>query len=233
MTARIELGDWHDILPGSYDPAHAVVVTDPPFGLRTLMGARAPGSHAGRQDIDKGFIDELPWAEHLRAILAELPAVRHVVRGPATAIVARDYPPPRRLCVELSMYRRRGAHRPGVVPYLWCGWVVYGRLRTAWHPRPSRGDGVTVRPYTDDGLSSPAGTAEHRGMTPYGAAEWAVETWADPGYVVLDPFAGTGTIGRAALSLGFDYLGAEISPLWHAEAERSIRNSAPTLGLDA
>ena len=39
---------------------------------------------------------------------------------------------------------------------------------------------------------------------------------------LVDPFAGVGTLGLAARSLGLEYLGAELVPEWHAEAERAL-----------
>jgi DNA methylase len=227
----VRLGDWRDVLPGTYDPARSVVITDPPFGLSAPGGVavRAPGSHLATEDGGRGYPDQLSWAEHVRQVLELLPAVRHVIRGPSTALIRRDYPAPRRLCVELSAYRKRSAHRPGVIPYLWLGWAVYGRLLVGRHDRVPAGDGLLIRPYVDDGLRT-EGTG-HRGITPYSAALWIVETWADPGMTVLDPFAGTGTIGRAAGALGLDYLGAEIVPRWHAEALASLRHSQPALEL--
>ena len=54
MTALILRGDWHDVLPGTYDPAHAVVVTDPPYGLAAAggKGNGAPGVSRGRSQED-------------------------------------------------------------------------------------------------------------------------------------------------------------------------------------
>lgn len=230
MTAEVRAGDWRDVLPGTYDPTHAVVITDPPYGLQGVDNAsRGPGSHGDRPAMyDKGYPDDTPWRQHVADVLALLPAVRHVIRGPATAVIRHDYPQPRRLCIEASMYRRRDAHRPGVVPYLWQGWCVYGRLRIGRRARVPVGDAQQVRPFVDDGMRRGRG---HGGITPYASALWMVETWADPDMVVIDPYAGTGTIGRAALALGFDYLAAEVVPRWHAEAVASIESYQPALGL--
>lgn len=224
----MRLGDWRDVLPGTYDPARTVIVTDPPYGLEAGPGNGAPGTHSrGRRQADdrpghataKGYPDAIPWAEHVRTVLALLPAKRHVIRGPATALIRRDYPEPRRVCVEVASYRRRAALRPGVVPYLWQGWAVYGRLKIARHERPPAGDAIAGTSL----LQSNVGDLQmrqtaHRALTPYGSALWIIDTWVDPGDLVLDPFAGHGTIGRAARQLGFDYLGAEIVPEYHAVA---------------
>ena len=193
------LGDWRDVLPGTYDPATAIVITDPPYGS---------GS------IDLGYADDIPWSRSVRDVLDLLPAVRHVIRGPAPAWVARDYPAPRRLCVEVARTRRRAAFRPGSVVHTWQGWGVWGRLRVV---RSGRIDSHIGIPYDDDGLGAPS-TRLHRGLTPLDVSRWIVEAWTDPGLTVVDPYAGLGTIGRAARTLGHPYIGAEIDEVWHRRA---------------
>ena len=235
MSGRVLVGRWQDVLPGAYDPARAVVITDPPYGLEAAAGAalRAPGGHGGRgrrPPEGKGYPDAIPWGEHVAEVLARLPARRHVIRGPSTVLVGRAYPAPRRLCVEVASYRRRAMQRPGVVPYLWQGWAVYGRLLVGRHRLPPVGDAVVVRP-TSGGVTGRGGSTRHRAPTPYPAALWALETWADPDTVVLDPFAGLGTLGVAAAALGLDYLGAELVPEYAAVAARNIAVERPPLGL--
>jgi hypothetical protein len=242
-TPEIRLGRWQDVLPGSYDPARAIVVTDPPYGLAATGGTGngAPGVHSrGRAQDDtrpghetaKGYDDTIPWAEHVRQVLELLPARRHVIRGPATALIRRDHPQPRRVCVEIAAYRRRAANRPGVVPYLWQGWAVYGRLKVDRHARQPQGDAISARSLLQahDGDLQMRRTS-HRALTPYASALWIVDNWVDPGCVVLDPFAGHGTIGRAARQHGFDYIGAEVDPEYAATAAESFAVERLTMGL--
>lgn len=239
------LGRWQDTLPGSYDPARAVVVTDPPYGLQAGggLGIRAPGGHLGmgrkdgwtREQAEKGYEDEIPWATHVREVIEKLPAKRHLIRGPATALLRRDHPQPRRLCVEVAAYRRRAANRPGVVPYLWQGWTVYGRLQLERHRRAPIGDafvstGLLQRDQRDQRDHRPK--TEHRALTPFSAAIWIVDTWADPGDIVIDPFAGLGTIGLAARTLGFEYLGAEVIEEYANVANEAFATERITLGLE-
>jgi len=242
VSAEVLTGRWQDTLVGAYDPARVVVITDPPYGLAAAggLGNGAPGVHSrGRAQVDvrpghetaKGYEDTIPWARHVEEVLALLPAKRHVIRGPATALIRRDYPQPRRLCVEVAAYRRRAANRPGVVPYLWQGWAVYGRLQLERHAKPATGDAYAgVLPGRRDPRHHGPKT-NHRALTPYGACLWVVDTWADPGDLVLDPFAGLGTIGLAARTLGFDYLGAELVPEYAAAACEAFRSERLTLGL--
>lgn len=245
MTQTALLGDWREVLPGTYDPARAVVVTDPPYGLAAASGAGngAPGVHSrGRAQADdrrghetgKGYEDTIAWAQHVREVLDLLPAKRHVIRGPATGIIGRDYPQPRRLCVEVAPYRRRAANRPGIVPYLWQGWVVYGRIKVERHASPPTGDAMASRSLLqlNEGDVQMRRT-DHRALTPYASALWIVDNWVDPGDVVVDPFMGHGTIGRAARQHGFDYIGAEIVPEYHETALLGFTVERMTMGLGA
>lgn len=236
------LGRWQDVLPGTYDPAQAVVVTDPPYGLAAGGGSGngAPGVHSrGRAQADdregheteKGYEDTIPWGRHVEEVLDLLPAKRHVIRGPATALIRRDFPQPRRVCVEVAAYRRRAANRPGVVPYLWQGWAVYGRLQLARHREQPIGDAYAgVLPGRRDPRQHQPKT-DHRALTPYASCLWIIDTWVDPGCTVIDPFAGLGTIGLSARALGFAYIGAERVTEYADSANRAFETEGLQLGL--
>jgi len=223
----VYLGRWQDTLPGTYDPATAVVVTDPPFGL----AGKGAGIAGDRHQVDRGFIDDRPWAEHVVAVLRDLPAARHVIRGPAPAVIRRDHPQPRRLCIEVATGFRRTMFRPDVVDHAWTGWGVYGSLRIERRGKGMPRDVVLVDSARDPDTPVARGDARHRGQTPIDAARWAVATWVPVGWTVIDPFAGLGTIGRAALEFGCGYIGAEIDPGWHAVAETALTATPLRLAL--
>lgn len=44
----------------------------------------------------------------------------------------------------------------------------------------------------------------------------AVDVWSNPGDLVVDPFAGSATVGRACIDLGRRFVGAERVPKYHA-----------------
>lgn len=243
MSAMVLHGRWQDTLPGTYDPALAVVITDPPYGLTADggVGNGAPGVHGrGRSQADtrpghetgKGYEDSIPWSRHVEEVLDLLPAKRHAIRGPATMLIRRDHPAPRRVCVEMSAYRRRAANRPGVVPYLWQGWAIYGRLKIDRHKHPPTGDAMQSTYFLQQDPRDHRPRTAHRALTPFAAATWIIDTWVDPGCIVIDPFAGLGTIGLAARTLGFDYLGAEIDPTYAAVAQEAFSTERLTLGMD-
>ena len=54
------------------------------------------------------------------------------------------------------------------------------------------------------------GNRQHSAVFPYWLPEWFIELFTDPGDMVLDPFAGSGTAVFAALDMGRNAMGVEI-----------------------
>ena len=70
---------------------------------------------------------------------------------------------------------------------------------------------------------------EHPAVFPEQLAKDHVISWSNPGDLVYDPFMGSGTTAVAALSLGRDYLGSEISPEYVELAEERLKKVKITL----
>jgi DNA modification methylase len=66
-----------------------------------------------------------------------------------------------------------------------------------------------------------AGSA-HGATTPFQLCEYWVNYITPKGGTVLDPFSGTGTVGRAAIKHGFNYIGIERYEDYHIEAEKGL-----------
>jgi site-specific DNA-methyltransferase (adenine-specific) len=60
---------------------------------------------------------------------------------------------------------------------------------------------------------------EHPAIFPESLAKDHITTWSNPGDVVLDPFAGSGTTLKAAKELNRQWCGIEINPEYCAIAE--------------
>lgn len=63
----------------------------------------------------------------------------------------------------------------------------------------------------------------HDTPKPVELMERALVRYSKPGQLILDPFAGTGPVGRAARRLGRSYLGCELDPISAEYAGRKIR----------
>ncbi len=53
----------------------------------------------------------------------------------------------------------------------------------------------------------------------------AVAVWSNPGDLVLDPFAGSATVGRACLELGRRFVGAERVPAYWEIGRNRLRQT--------
>ena len=55
---------------------------------------------------------------------------------------------------------------------------------------------------------------EHPAIYPYHLAADHIKSWSNPGDLVLDPMAGSGTTGRAAVDLGRRAAMIEVNPAY-------------------
>lgn len=69
------------------------------------------------------------------------------------------------------------------------------------------------------------GTIDHPAKMPYSIAHDHIQTWTDPGGVVLDPFTGSGTTGVACARLGRRFVGVEIEERYFDIACRRIEQA--------
>lgn len=77
-----------------------------------------------------------------------------------------------------------------------------------------------VAGYDDDGEAARWGN--HPNHKPFGVLEPLVRTWSRPGDLVLDVFAGSGSIPAAALGLGRRAWCTELDPAWAARVTERL-----------
>ncbi len=65
----------------------------------------------------------------------------------------------------------------------------------------------------------------HKNEKPEALMVQLLEVFTDPGQTILDPFAGSGTTGVAAIRLGRRFLGWEKDPKYHAIATRRLQGT--------
>ena len=74
-------------------------------------------------------------------------------------------------------------------------------------------------------LATECGNKGHSAAFPQALPRWFIELFTDPGDTVLDPFAGSGTTLAAALALGRDALGVELSPAYAARCRETLASA--------
>jgi site-specific DNA-methyltransferase (adenine-specific) len=79
--------------------------------------------------------------------------------------------------------------------------------------------------YDDDGEAARAGG--HPNHKPFTVIEPLIREWSRPGDLVLDPFAGSGSIPAAALRLGRGVACSEIEADWAARVTRRLAEGQP------
>ena len=114
-----------------------------------------------------------------------------------------------------------------------------GRLNNNLHKYPSGGTNRKLRqvmsaarrggvtpfnlwPIANANSTSSGGAYGHGAATPFLLCRRWVEYISSDGAIVLDPFAGSGTVGQAALLLSRRFIGCEIFPTYHAVARRRL-----------
>ncbi len=97
------------------------------------------------------------------------------------------------------------------------------------------GDPETKLAYKSTGYAGAGASAAAKGkeirnfhptVKPVSLMRWLCRLITPPGGLVLDPFAGSGTTGIAAVSEGFDFVGVELDPDHHAIAMARIEHAA-------
>jgi 16S rRNA G966 N2-methylase RsmD len=73
----------------------------------------------------------------------------------------------------------------------------------------------------------------HQSQKPIHLMDALIRDFTDPGDLILDPFAGSGTTGVAAIRLGRRFIGWERDPKYHAIAMKRLRAAREQLELCA
>jgi site-specific DNA-methyltransferase (adenine-specific) len=150
---------------------------------------------------------------------------------------ARRYEP----AFEYMFVLSKGVPRtfnPIRVPCKHAGKLLHGGFRRAdgtmcpktGNGRPIKPDKVHTNVFVYNAQSGNKASKGHPAVFPEQLAKDQIATWSNAGDIVLDPFCGSGTTIRAALELGRNYLGIEISSEYAAVARASV---APALDLAA
>jgi DNA modification methylase len=80
--------------------------------------------------------------------------------------------------------------------------------------------------YVHAGVPSNFDAKLHPTQKPLELMAWVVKTYTNPGALVLDPFAGSGSTGAACLETGRRFVGSELSPEYHRLAVERLEGIA-------
>ena len=196
--ATLYCGDCRDILPTL--PKVDAVVTDPPYGI-----AASPG--VGKYGVMKwGGVNDLKWDDE-----APIEVVQSLVAlGVPSVIWGGNYfgLPPHRCPLVWD----KGAGFRG---------RTFAELELAWSNLDLNAKIISRDPLAKGDYSA----KEHPTQKPVVVMEWCIEQLPDDVETILDPFAGSGTTGVAAIKRGKAFIGIEREPKYFEAMCRRIREA--------
>lgn len=238
-TPDLRLGRWEDVLA---DVECDALVTDPPFGERTHAAWREGARYMCRPgDVKRGKIARPSAERELVRYAAWTPADVAAfvaswsprVRGWMVALTSHDLAPAwqdayetagRYAFAPLPCVTSGGSIRlAGDGPSNWTVWAMVARRRTRHMHKWGTLPGAYVA------TVSKAERAEQGGGRgkPLDLMRAIVRDYSRPGDLIVDPCAGYGTTGVAALSMGRRFIGAEMDPAAHAEGLARLARVQP------
>ena len=203
-------GDCNEILKQIPDKSVDLVLTDPPYNLTEKTEKMAGFAFGGRAGLNFGEWDKnadiLTYINEVSRILNEngtfvvFNAWRNLgdIANYAEKLdlVAKDV-----IRLEKSNPMPRNRDRRYIVDYEFAIWFVKAGSKWTFnrqHPKYERPKYVGA---IETGL--------HPTQKNLGLMEWLIKIHSNEGNVVLDPFMGSGTTGRAALNLNRSFIGIE------------------------
>lgn len=220
MTWSLHLGDCLEYLRTLPDDSVDAVVTDPPFGI---------GFKYDKHDDTENGYGEWIWSIMLECERIAKPGSPLFVWQAMLNVTnfSKWFPRPWRLFAACKNFVQM---RPCAMQYAFDPVVVW------WKPGEKPWSLGTASRDFHVADTTPHGRKKHNDSVeghpcprPSHQVGHIIEQWARPGGVVLDPFAGSGTTGVAALRMGRNFIGCEISPEYHAIATRRLQEAENNL----
>lgn len=201
-AAELWLGDCREVLPGLANVDH--VITDPPYSANTHE--RAKTNRESREDKSLVTFGYLPDEDFDAAVGAWLE------KAAGWVVATCDYRHAARHIHNPAFVRLGAWVKPNPMPQISAdrpgqGFETVlilhaGKVRKAWNR--GGGAGVWTYPVVND--------AKVPTQKPLPLLCAFVSDFSNPGELVLDPFAGSGTTGVAAVTMGRRFIGIERNP---------------------
>lgn len=233
MTWTLHQGDCLDPVTGLAslpDKSVDVVITDPPYEAEAHRdGRRVVVSRGGERSVSDDRIDFHAITATQRADAAA--EISRVVRHRAVVFCQAEAIDAWKQAFNAAGLPYRRAipwTKPDAMPSLHGRWPGQGfeAIVLAQHAgSPPCPIGGKARVYSFVRAQAPDGYSKnpHPTTKPLPLMRQMIEDFTDPGDLILDPFAGSGTTGVAALMLGRRFIGWEKDADYHAIAERRLR----------
>ncbi len=211
-SAMLYLGDCRELLP-LVSRAQHVLITDPPYGVANDPRSNAKGrSRLAVRDIDFVPIigDDEPFdPSHLlgyeRVVLWGANNFGHLL-------------PPASRWLVWDKREGTGSDDGADCELAWSNLRGPARMhRQLWRGLMRRGEENIAR----------GGVKLHPHQKPVGLMDWCLEqAGVRPGDTVVDPYAGSGTLGVACMRRGIEYVGIEIDPAHYTVAVERLQVEA-------
>jgi DNA modification methylase len=201
MTVQLIQGDCLDFMRTMPDKSVDAVITDPPYGLKSIM--QGGGWAKNMEYIKDGanWDDKPIGKEYINSILAlSIP----------TIIWGGNYfelPPSRGWLV----WNKRGM-----------GFSM-SQAEMAW-----TNINIPIRVFDYYTISQ---KRLHPTEKPISLMLWVIENFTNPSDTILDPFMGSGTTGVACVQTGRNFIGIEIDPGYFKIAEKRIHDAQQQMRL--
>lgn len=229
-------GNCRDLLPTLAERSVDLVLTDPPYSEETHAGARTIGRTVmplGERLIDFAC---LPAAE-VRPLFCALGRVAarwivsfvdwrhiHLLEMPASA--DEDWP--------LRFIRFGIWVKPNGLPQLTgdrpaTGWEAIAMLHRSGVPLAWNGGGAHAVYQANTATSKNHRTGNHPTAKPRPLIAKLITQFSDPGHLILDPFAGSGTTLHQAKKLGRRAIGVELDERYCEAIAQSLSQDVMNL----
>ena len=202
--------DCLDVMRRLADKSVDLILTDPPYGIGEAAGKnKSRGNMAVAKDYgdlewdnaipSKAYFDEIMRVSKHQVIFGGNYFVEHLRNSPCWIVWDKD----------------NGENDFADCELAWCSFSsAVRRLKLRWNGM----------------LQHNMKEKEHRihpTQKPVRLFEWILEKYAQPGWVIMDPFLGSGSSAIAAKRLGYEFIGVEREKTYfEAALERIPREGA-------
>ncbi|MDX3932645.1 MAG: site-specific DNA-methyltransferase [Stenotrophomonas sp.] len=194
----------------------AMNIDDCGIGAKFSDGGRWPANliHDGSAEVLASFPDAKGQQGDLRGhsrdraslgIYGDMGAARDAIARGDSGSAARFF-----YCAKASRQDRNDGLEVGAAPAVAAGATMREREQANWPARNGN---------------------HHPTVKPTDLMRYLCRLITPCGGLVLDPFAGSGSTGKAAVLEGFQFVGIELDPIYAAIAESRIRVAQPGLAL--